>query len=106
MKESDIMTEKLIRDALGSPIPQYFNLDLQMFAVETIDGSVVTDIDFSKIKLLRDHLGSPIPQLWDTTNNKWVMDTSQARNITIRSTEPTVEEMQEGEICLIYEVVI
>lgn len=71
------MEEKLIRDALGSPVPQYLNLDLQMFAAQTLDGSIVTngDIDFNKIKLLRDKLGSPIPQLWDVVNNQWTVAT-------------------------------
>ena len=72
------MEEKLIRDALGSPVPQYLNLDLQMFAVQTLDGSTVTagDMDFSKTKLLRDKLGSVIPQVWDAGNHKWTVVTS------------------------------
>ncbi|SOC12772.1 hypothetical protein SAMN05880501_10749 [Ureibacillus xyleni] len=67
---------KLIRDMLGSDVPQYFNLDLQMFAVQTTDGSFITanDVDFAQTKLLRDALGSPIPQLWNPIDNKWVVD--------------------------------
>lgn len=74
------MDEKLMRDKMGNPVPQYFNEDLEDFAVKTADGSVVTrgDVDFSRTRLLRDKLGSPIPQLWDSINNKWVVDTGQA----------------------------
>lgn len=72
------MEDKLIRDALGSPVPQYFNLDLQTFAVSTIDGAVATGVDFSKTKLIRDKLGAPIPQAWDSTNNKWVAVTTNS----------------------------
>ena len=71
------MGEKLIRDKMGNPVPQFFNEDLEDFAVKTVDGSVVTrgDVDFGRTRLLRDKLGSPIPQLWDNVNNKWVVDT-------------------------------
>lgn len=71
---TEFKDEKLIRDALGSPIPQYFNVDSQAFAAKTENGSV-SEVDFSKTKLLRDKLGSPIPQLWDVTSGKWVRDT-------------------------------
>lgn len=73
------MDEKLIRDTLGSPVPQHFNEELGMFTVNTLDGSTVTngDIDFSRTKLLRDQLGSVIPQIWDALNNKWVVATTQ-----------------------------
>lgn len=73
------MEEKLIRDVKGSPVPQYFNEDLNDFAVKSVDGSTVTrgDVDFSRTKLMRDKLGSPIPQLWDSVNYKWVVDTGQ-----------------------------
>ncbi|KGR88395.1 hypothetical protein [Lysinibacillus odysseyi] len=73
------MEEKLIRDALGSPVPQHFNEELGMFTVNTLDGSTVTngDIDFSRTKLLRDQLGSVIPQVWDSVNHKWVVMTTQ-----------------------------
>lgn len=76
---TEIKDIKLIRDMLGSPIPQYLNEDLEDYVVKTVDGSTVTrgDIDFSKTKLLRDKLGSPIPQLWDNIINKWVVDTRQ-----------------------------
>lgn len=72
------MEEKLIRDRMGSPVPQYFNTDLEMFAVQTVDGSTVTngDVDFSKTKLLRDKLGSVMPQVWDPINHKWVVVTT------------------------------
>ena len=74
------MDEKLIRDALGSPIPQHYNEELDMFTVNTLDGSTVTngDIDFSQTKLLRDRLGSVIPQVWDAQNHKWVVVTTQS----------------------------
>lgn len=77
---TEIKDTKLIRDALGSPVPQYLKEDLENYVVKTVDGSTVTrgDIDFSKTKLLRDKLGSPIPQLWDTVNNKWVVDTGRS----------------------------
>ena len=73
------MEEKLIRDALGSPVPQHYNEELDMFTVNTLDGSTVTNgvIDFSQTKLLRDRLGSVIPQVWDTQNQKWVVVTTQ-----------------------------
>lgn len=73
------MEKKLIRDALGSPVPQHFNEKLGMFTVNTLDGSTVTngDIDFSRTKLLRDQLGSVIPQVWDGENRKWVVMTTQ-----------------------------
>ena len=73
------MDEKLIRDALGSPVPQHYNEELDMFTVNTLDGSTVTngDIDFSQTKLLRDRLGSVIPQVWDAQNHKWVVVTTQ-----------------------------
>ena len=73
------MDGKLIRDALGSPVPQHYNEDLGMFTVNTLDGSTVTngDIDFSQTKLLRDRLGSVIPQVWDAQNHKWVVVTTQ-----------------------------
>ena len=73
------MDEKLIRDALGSPVPQHYNEELDMFTVNTLDGSTVTngDIDFSQTKLLRDQLGSVIPQVWDAQNHKWVVVTTQ-----------------------------
>ncbi|MGE7091257.1 polysaccharide deacetylase family protein [Lysinibacillus sp. NPDC048646] len=50
---------KLIRDALGSPIHgQYW--DGQKFVIPNGEG-----VDFSKLKMLRDALGSPIPQYYD-----------------------------------------
>lgn len=73
------MDEKLIRDALGSPVPQYFVEDKTAYAVKTLDGRIVLsgDINFGKTKLLRDKYGSVLPQLWDAENNKWVLATSQ-----------------------------
>lgn len=73
------MDERLIRDVLGSPVPQHFNEEWGMFTVNTLDGSTVTngDIDFSRTKLLRDRLGSVIPQVWDSVNQKWVVVTTQ-----------------------------
>lgn len=72
---------KMIRDALGSPVPQVYSEELEDFIVATVDGSTVSrgDINFNRTKLLRDQLGSVVPQLWDPTNNKWVVDTGQAR---------------------------
>lgn len=85
--------EKMIRDALGSPVPQYFNLDLQMFAVRTVDGTLATGIDFSKTKMLRDKYGSPIPsQLWDKTNSKWVLGTD---NVDVTNLTGTVSGLTE-----------
>lgn len=73
--------EKMIRDALGSPVPQVYNEDLKDYVVSTVDGSIISrgDINFNRTKLLRDLLGSVIPQLWDPVNNKWVVDTGQGR---------------------------
>lgn len=73
--------EKMIRDALGSPVPQVYSEELEDYVVVTLDGSVVSrgDINFNRTKLLRDLLGSVIPQLWDPVNNKWVVDTGQGR---------------------------
>lgn len=73
--------EKMIRDMLGSPVPQVYSKELEDYVVATVDGSTVSrgDINFNRTKLLRDLLGSVIPQLWDPVNNKWVVDTGQGR---------------------------
>ncbi|MEY9975312.1 polysaccharide deacetylase family protein [Lysinibacillus sp. RC79] len=56
-----INQEKLIRDALGSPIPsQYWDHAKQVFIVPGGEG-----VDFTKLKLIRDALGYPIPQFYD-----------------------------------------
>lgn len=75
-KGDDRVAEKMIRDALGGTVPQYFNEELGTYAVNTVDGSVVTrkDVNFGKTKLLRDDFGGILPQLWDAVNNKWIVD--------------------------------
>lgn len=89
VKMAEIKDAKLIRDAIGSPVPQHLNEDLADYVVKTVDGSLATrgEIDFSKTKLLRDKLGSPIPQLWDVVNNKWVVDMGQSNAHTHRISE-------------------
>ncbi|CEG23121.1 hypothetical protein BN1080_02065 [Planococcus massiliensis] len=69
---AEINESKLIRDALGSPIPQYWDEESEVYIANTVDGSEI-DVDFSKKKLLRDKLGSPIPQqAWDPAAGKFV----------------------------------
>lgn len=116
------MDEKLIRDALGSPVPQYFVEDKTAYAVKTLDGRIVLsgDINFGKTKLLRDKYGSVLPQLWDAENNKWVLATSQnvggggaevgevkkqldtvktqLADITTQSIHKTISKMAKGEV--------
>lgn len=104
------MEKKLIRDELGSPVPQHFNEELGVFTVNTLDGSIVTngDIDFSRTKLLRDQLGSVIPQLWDALENKWVVMTTQnagsgsGKTIHTSTVDPTNEEGSDGDIWVKY----
>ncbi|GAB0169484.1 hypothetical protein LSPCS325_29210 [Lysinibacillus sp. CTST325] len=65
-----INQEKLIRDALGSPIPsQDWDNEKQAFIVPGGDG-----VDFTKKKLIRDAVGAVIPQYWD--GEKFVPRTS------------------------------
>lgn len=103
------MDEKLIRDALDSPVPQHFNEELGMFTVNTLDGSTVTngDIDFSRTKLLRDRLGSVIPQVWDALNHKWVVITTQnngggiggsSRTVHTSTVDPTETDGNDGDL--------
>lgn len=68
---AEIKNTQLIRDALGSPVPQYWDETSQTYIVLTVDGSIA-DVDFKKTKLLRDKLGSPIPQVWDVETAKFV----------------------------------
>ncbi|KOS60907.1 hypothetical protein FJQ98_20425 [Lysinibacillus agricola] len=56
-----INQEKLIRDALGSPIPSQGWDDVK--EVFIVPGG--EDIDFTKKKLIRDAVGAVIPQYWD-----------------------------------------
>lgn len=60
----------LIRDALGSPVPQTLNEDGTFTVMANGD---VSNVDFSKKKLLRDGLGSPLPyQYYDVEQGKFV----------------------------------
>lgn len=92
--------EKMIRDMLGSPVPQIYNEELNSFVVKTVDGSTVTtgDIDFRMTKLLRDRLGSVIPQLWDPVNNKWVVDTGQGQGGEGGETDYTLPIASENQL--------
>lgn len=68
---AEIKNTEMIRDALGSPIPQKWDEDSQTFIASTVDGSEA-NVDFSKKKMIRDRLGSPIPQKWDNDAGKFV----------------------------------
>jgi lysophospholipase L1-like esterase len=68
---AEIKDTNLIRDALGSPVPQRWDETSQMYIARTVDGSFA-DVDFSKVRLLRDKLGSVIPQLWDVDTARFV----------------------------------
>ncbi|MFJ8100227.1 hypothetical protein [Lysinibacillus sp. NPDC096212] len=64
--------EKLIRDALGSPIPsQGWDNVKQVFVVPGGEG-----VDFTKKKLIRDAVGAVIPQYWD--GEKFIPRTSSS----------------------------
>lgn len=61
---------KMVRDALGSPVPQTFNSD---GTYSVLASGNTNGIDFSKHKMLRDALGSPLPyQYFDVAENKFV----------------------------------
>lgn len=68
---AEIKNTEMIRDALGSPIPQKWDEESQTFIASTVDGSEA-NVDFSKKKMIRDRLGSPIPQKWDNDAGKFV----------------------------------
>lgn len=68
------MTVKLVRDALGSDVPQTVDGNGNITVRATGD---TTGVDFGKTKLLRDALGSPLPnQIYDVDAKKWVIDES------------------------------
>lgn len=92
---AEIKDSQLIRDALGSPVPQYWDETSQMYIARTVDGSFA-DVDFSKVRLLRDKLGSPIPQLWDTETAKFVPGKGGANGeVTIESVPGLKEKLDE-----------
>ncbi|MFC9540799.1 polysaccharide deacetylase family protein [Lysinibacillus sp. NPDC056959] len=67
--------EKLIRDALGSPIPsQYWDDVKQTFIIPGGEG-----VDFTKKKLIRDAVGAVIPQYWDGEKGGFAAITSGNR---------------------------
>ena len=71
-----INNKKLIRDAMGSPIPQFYNDGQGIFVPTTNGTGDASNVDFTKIKLIRDALGSTIPQYFDVTQNKFIPTTS------------------------------
>lgn len=77
MKGDDRVEEKLIRDKLGSPVEGQIQTENGDFAVMSLEGEIVTDVDFSQTKMLRDKLGSPIPQRWSTEVNGYVAVTTE-----------------------------
>lgn len=90
---AEIKDSKLIRDALGSPVPQYWDETSQMYIARTVDGSFA-DVDFSKVRLLRDKLGSVIPQLWDTETARFVPGKGGGNGeVTIGSVQGLQEEL-------------
>ena len=67
------MDEKLIRDSLGSPVPQKLNDDGTYSAMANGDAS---NVDFSKKKMLRDRLGGVLPQqYYDVEKGRFVPGT-------------------------------
>lgn len=61
---------KMVRDALGSPVPQTLNEDGTYTVLANGD---ITGINFKYYKLLRDALGSPLPyQYFDVEQMKFV----------------------------------
>lgn len=71
-----INNKKLIHDALGSLIPQFYDEEQGIFVPMTNGTGDATSVDFTKIKLIRDALGSVIPQYFDVTQNKFIPNTS------------------------------
>lgn len=69
--------QKLIRDALGSPVPQHYNEESGIFIANTNGTGDATGVDFTKKKLLRDALGSVIPQYYDVVEDKFKPVTSE-----------------------------
>ncbi|WP_153062602.1 hypothetical protein, partial [Metasolibacillus meyeri] len=67
-----INNKKLIRDALGSPIPQIYDEGKGIFIASTGGTGDASSIDFTKIKLIRDALGGVIPQYFDMIQSKFV----------------------------------
>ena len=71
-----INSKKLIHDALGSPIPQFFDEEQGIFMPTTNSTGDASSVDFTKIKLIRDAMGSVIPQYFDVIQNKFIPNTS------------------------------
>lgn len=71
-----INNKKLIHDALGSPVPQFYDEKQGIFVPVTNGTGDASNVDFTKIKLIRDNLGTVIPQYFDVTQNKFVPNTS------------------------------
>lgn len=71
-----INNKKLIHDALGSPVPQFYDKEQGIFVPVTNGTGDASNVDFTKIKLIRDNLGTVIPQYFDVTQNKFVPNTS------------------------------
>lgn len=69
--------QKLIRDVLGSPIPQHFSEESGIFIANTNGTGDATGVDFTKLKLIRDALGSVIPQYYDVVEEKFKPVTSE-----------------------------
>lgn len=72
-----IKKKKLIRDALGSPIPQYYNEEQGIFVPATNGTGDASSVDFTKIKLIRDALDGVIPQYFDVLQKKFVPSTNE-----------------------------
>lgn len=96
----EIKNTQMIRDALGSPIPQKWVEESQTFIASTVDGSVA-DLDFSKTKMIRDRLGSPIPQKWDNDAGKFVPSAGGVDGeVTIESIPGLQTELNETAVKL------
>ncbi|KYG90411.1 hypothetical protein A0U40_18205 [[Bacillus] sp. KCTC 13219] len=75
-----VLNKKLIRDAAGSPVPQFYDEEQGIFIAVTNGTGDPANIDFRKIKMIRDALGSPIPQYYDVEQGKFVPSTNESSN--------------------------
>lgn len=74
---NNIAKKKLIRDATGSPIPQFYDEEQGIFVPATNSTGDASSVDFTKKKLIRDALGGVISQYFDVLQNKFVPSTSE-----------------------------